>query len=356
MSDTIDMGASKQGPSRRTVLKTGLLGGLATIAMPSILRAQVRELAIGGAASHKPWVEAHVLPLFEKKYNAKLTFEGTRSLVNLEKMQKNKDKQYLSVVQMDDPVMILAVKEGLLEPLTAAKVPNLAKLKPGTTHMEGMWANYLQPWQGVAYNSNVMKAPPAAWADALDPKFKGRIIVPSLQNTEGLPNLFMFAHLATGKPMAEAYKDIDAAFAALKKFKPNLLTVYSQMPQAFSLLEQGEAHMILGALSSFGMQRRLDGAPIGMAAPKEGIFPVPSGIAVIKGGPNQDLAFAYVNELLGAEVQAKIAPPTFAIPTNVDAPVPPGMPTDAKVHTIDWAFVAENRTEWVKRWDREMAV
>jgi putative spermidine/putrescine transport system substrate-binding protein len=156
--------------------------------------------------------------------------------------------------------------------------------------------------------------------------------------------------------MAEAYKDIDAAFKHLQKLKPNLLTVYSQMPQAFSLLEQGEAHMILGALSSFGMQRRLDGAPVGMAAPKEGIFPVPSGIAVIKGGPNQDLAFAYVNELLGAEIQAKIAPPTFAMPTNVDAPVPPGMPTDAKVHTIDWAFVAENRSEWVRRWDREMAI
>lgn len=351
MTDT-----TRMGPSRRSFLKTSALGGLAAVAMPSIVRAQVRELAIGGAASHKPWVETHVMPFFEKKYNAKITFEGTRSLVNLEKMQKNKDKQYLSVVQMDDPVMILAVKEGLLEPLTPAKVPNLAKLKPGTSHMDGMWANYLQPWQGVAYNSTVLKSPPASWAEALDPKFKGRIIVPSLQNTEGLPNLFMFAHLATGKPMAEAYKDIDAAFKHLQKLKPNLLTVYSQMPQAFSLLEQGEAHMILGALSSFGMQRRLDGAPVGMAAPKEGIFPVPSGIAVIKGGPNQDLAFAYVNELLGAEIQAKIAPPTFAMPTNVDAPVPPGMPTDAKVHTIDWAFVAENRSEWVRRWDREMAI
>ncbi|MCZ8185853.1 MAG: ABC transporter substrate-binding protein [Beijerinckiaceae bacterium] len=340
--------------TRRSLLQTGTAAG-ALIAMPGILRAQAREIVIGGAASHKPWVETHVMPAFEKKYNARITFEGTRSLVNLEKMQKNKDKPYLSIVQMDDPVMILAVKEGLLEPITPAKVPNMAKLKPGTVHMDGMWANYLQPWQGVAYNTNVLKTPPASWAEALDPKFKGRIIVPSLQNTEGLPNLFMFAHLATGKPMAEAYKDIDAAFRELKKLKPNLLTVYSQMPQAFSLLEQGEAHMILGALSSFGMQRRLDGAPVSMAAPKEGIFPVPSGIAVVKGGPNMDLAFAYINELLGAEVQSKIAPPTFALPTNVDAPVPPGMPTDAKIHTIDWAFVAENRNEWVKRWDREMA-
>ena len=347
---------TNKGLGRRQMLIGSGATALSLIAMPNIVRAQTRELVIGGAASHKPWVETHVVPLFEKKYNARITFEGTRSLVNLEKMQKNKDRPYLSVVQMDDPVMILAVREGLLEPITVARCPNVAKLKPGTTHMDGMWANYLQPWQGIAYNTNVIKEPPASWADAFDPKFKGRIILPSLQNTEGLPNLFMMAHLQTGKPMAEAYKDVDAAFAKFKMLKANLLTAYSQMPQAFSLLEQGEAHMIVGALSSFGMQRRLDGAPINMTAPKEGIFPVPSGIAVVKGSPNIDLAFAYVNELLGAEVQTKIAPPTFALPTNVDVPIPPGMPTNATIHPIDWAFVAENRNSWVQRWDREMAL
>lgn len=346
----------KAGLDRRQVITGFGAGTLMTLAAPKLVRAQPRELVVGGAASHKPWVEQFVTPLFEKKYNARLTFEGTRSLVNLEKMQKNKDRPYLSVVQMDDPVMILAVRENLLEPLTPAKAANLAKLKPGTVHMDGQWANYLQPWQGVAYNTDVIKTPPASWADAFDPKFKGRIIIPSLQNTEGLANLFMASHLATGKPMAEALRDTEAGFRKLISLKPNLLTVYNQMPQAFSLLEQGEAHMIVGALSSFALQRKLDGAPLGLAAPKEGIFAVPSGIAVVKGAPHQDLAFAYVNELLGAELQAQIAPPTFALPTNVDVAPPPGMPTDVTVHPIDWAFVAENRNAWVQRWDREMSM
>lgn len=341
--------------TRRQFLSLAAAGG-ALLSAPGVLRAQTREIVIGGAASHKPWFEAHVQQAFERKFNCRLTFEGTRSLVNLEKMQKNKDRPYLSVVQMDDPVMILAVREGLLEPITAARAPNVGRLKPGTTHMQGMWANYLQPWQGIAYNSNVLRTPPATWNDIFEGRFRSRIIVPSLQNTEGLPNLFMMAHLTTGKPMAEAYKDIDAAFAGFRRLKPNLLTAYSQMPQAFSLLEQGEAHIIAGALSSFGLQRRQDGAPVAMSAPREGIFPVPSGIAVVKNGPHQDLAFAYVNELLGAEVQNRIAPPTFALPTNLDAATPPGMPSDVPVHPIDWAFVAENRAAWVQRWDREMAL
>jgi len=342
--------------TRRSALK-GLGAGTAGLVFaPSILRAQTKEIVIGGAASHKPWVERIVQPFFEKKYNCKIVYEGTRSLVNLEKMQKNKDKPYLSVVQMDDPVMILAVKEGLLEKLTPDKVPNLTKIRPAAIHMDGMWANYLTPWQGIAYNSKALPNGVQSWADVWDPKFKGRVILPSLQNTEGLANLFIASHLGSGKPMADALKDADAGFQHLAKLKPNLLTVYTQMPQAFNLLEQGEAWVIVNALSSFALQRKADGAPVELAAPKEGIFASPSGICIVKGGPAMDLAYAYVNEMLGAEIQSQLVTPTFSLPTNTAVAAPAGMPSNVPVHSLDWSFVADNRSEWVKRWDRDMAL
>lgn len=341
--------------SRRALLKGGVaLAGV--LAAPSILRAQTRELVVGGAAGHKGWVEEIVVPLFEKKHNAKVIFEGTRSLVNLEKMQKNKDRPYMSVVQMDDPVMILAVKEGLLDPLTAAKAPNLAALNPGTVHMDGMWANYLQPWLGIAYNKDTMKTAPTSWADAYDPKYKGRVIVPSLQNTEGLPNIFAATAIATGKSLDDAQADVDPGFKKLVMLKPNLLTVYTQQPQAYNLLEQGEAWMISSAMSSYALERKAAGAPIELAAPKEGVFAMPSGIAVIKGAPQPELAFAYVNELLGAELQTKLAGPTFSLGTNKNVARPAGLSPDMVVHQIDWANVARERDGWLKRWDREMAI
>src|SRR5262249_36657606 len=154
----------------------------------------------------------------------------------------------------------------------------------------------------------------------------------------------------------EAMRDPDAGFKQLVKLKPNLLTVYTQMPQAFNLLEQGEAWVIVSALSSFALERKAGGAPIDLAAPKEGIFASPSGICLVKGAPALDLAFDYVNEMLGSEIQAKISVPTFALPTNRAVPPPAGMPTNAPLHSVDWAYVAANRDEWVKRWDREMAI
>ena len=139
----------------------------------------------------------------------------------------------------------------------------------------------------------------------------------------------MAAHLETGKPMAEAQKDTAAAFSKLAKLKPNLLTVYTQMPQAFNLLEQGEAFMIASAQSSFALERKAAGAPIDIAAPREGVFPMPSGVAVVKGAPQAELAFAYVNELLGADIQGKLVGPTYSLADQQGGRAAGGIPGGA---------------------------
>jgi putative spermidine/putrescine transport system substrate-binding protein len=255
---------------------------------------------------------------------------------------------------MDDPVLLLAVKEDVLEKTTAAKVPNLAKLKPAAVHMDGMWTNYQLPYAGIAHAPAKVKAAPASWADVWDAKYKGKVIVPSLQNTEGLSVFFMAAHLETGKPMKEAQYQTDAAFKKLRALKPNLLTIYTQMPQAFNLLEQGEAWMIAGALSSYAAERKRQGAAVEMGAPKEGVMAMPSGIARVKNGPQPELAWAFINEMLGAEYQKILTEVAAAVPTNTAVAVPAGIPKD--VFVPDWANVAEQRKGWVERWDKEMGV
>ena len=340
---------------RAFLIRTGGLAAASTLGVPAIARGQAKEIVIGGAASHKAFMDPTVIPMFEKKYGCKIVFEGTKSLVNLEKMVSNKAKPYLSVVMMDDPVLLLAVKEDVLEKLTPARVPNLAKLKPGAVHMDGMWTNYQQPYAGIAYAAAKLKPAPASWAELWDAKLKSKVIVPSLQNTEGLATFFLAAHLETGKPLKEAQYQTDAAFKKLRALKPNLLTVYTQMPQAFNLLEQGEALVIGGALSSYAMERKRQGAAVDMATPKEGVMAMPSGIAKVKNGPQPELAYAFINEMLGIEYQKILSEVAAALPTNTAAPLPPGLPK-VDVFVPDWAHVAEQRKAWVERWDKELAV
>lgn len=340
-------------PSRRTLLKGGA-AAIGVLTAPAVLRAQTGELVVGCAGSHSAWMEAIVLPHMREKFGATVLFEGTKSTVNLEKMRANRAAPYLSVVQMDDPVMILAVEEELLRPMTPDTVPNMTGLRDGTVHMDGMWCNYVQPWAGVAYNTGLLQGVPS-WAQLWDPAHAGRVILPSLQNTEGMWTLFMAAHLATGKPMAEAQYDIDAAFAKLEELKPNVLTVYSVMSQAFNLLEQGEISMLAGNFSSYALPRKAEGAPVDLAAPMEGVFAQPSGVCLVKDGPNPALAEAYANELLSAELQTRIADFTASLPSNTAATSSVSIPDGVPVHSPDWAFVSKNRAEWIGRFDALMA-
>jgi len=338
---------------RRFVRNTSVLAASA-LAAPAFVRAASDELVIGCAGSHTAWMEQIVIPHMKEKIGASILFEGTKSSVNLEKMRANKDVPYLSVVQMDDPVMILAVEQGLLTPIKADTAPNITKLRDGAVHMEGMWANYVQPWAGVAYNTTAMPGV-ASWADLWAPAQKGKIIIPSLQNTEGMWGLFMAAHLATGKPLAEAQYDIDGAFEKLEELKPNVLTVYSVMSQAFNLLEQGEISMLSGNFSSYTLPRKAQGAPVDLAAPKEGIFAMPSGICLVKDGPNPELAQAYVNEMLGAELQAKVADFSSSLPANTEVPATASSPTGVDIFSPDWAYVSKNRKTWIERFDKMMS-
>ncbi len=356
MTQTVN-GKTNNTDGRGRITRRGFSLGAAaaaSLALPGWVRAQGkgREIVIGGAGSHKAFLDP-LIPVFERQTGCKVLFEGTRSLVNLEKMVNNKSKPYMSVVLMDDPVMIPAVKEGVLEKLTVADIPSLSKLKPGTVHMDGMWANYMQSMTGVAFNSGKVKQVPS-YAALWEPAYKGKLVIPSLQNTEGLAMFMVAAMLETGKPMKDAQYQPEAAFKKLKALKGNLLTVYTQVPQALNLLEQGEATAIAGMIGFNAVDRKAKGAPIDFVLPKEGGMAMPTGIAKVKGAPEPALANAFIEAMLGAW-QKQIADISLAQPTNTTVAAPAEVPKGA-VFVPDWVYIAEQRKSWVERWDREMAL
>ncbi|MDB3935804.1 ABC transporter substrate-binding protein [Granulosicoccus sp.] len=119
--------------------------------------------------------------------------------------------------------------------------------------------------------------------------------------------LFTAAMLATEKLFSEAQYDIDAAFDKLAELQDQILTHYKVMSKAFNLLEQSEISKLAGNFSSYTLPRKAKGVPANLATPSKGIFAMPSGICLAKDCTNPELAEAYVNEMLGAEMQSAIA-------------------------------------------------
>ena len=342
-----------QRASRRSILKaTAALA--ATIGMPALLRAAGKEIVIGGPAGAAKYFNADLFPVLEKKLDCKVLYEGTNSLTNLQKMQADKASPKISVVIMDDPVMLPAAAEGLITKMSSSAIPNLGKLVDDAVHQDGMWANYQKPWVGIAYSTKRMKTAPVSWAELWDAKYDSKIVVPSLSNTEWFWTLLAAAHLETGKPYKEAQYEIDAGFKKIKSLKANLLNVYTNAPQAINLLEQGEAWMIGGQFSAYTLIRKADGSPVDLAIPKDGGFSMPSGIAKVAGAPAGDLADAVIDFYLSPEAQTILAKTAFIAPTSKATPLPAGYPDPASLFAPDWAFIAKNRAGWVDRWSKEM--
>src|SRR5580704_15103201 len=162
--------------SRRAALKLGGATLAGVLGLPAIGRAAAKEIVLGGPAGAAKYFNADVFPVIEKKLDVKILYEGTNSLTNLQKMQADKASPKMSVVIMDDPVMLPAAAEGLITPMSASAVPNLGKLIGGAVHRDGMWANYQKPWAGIAYSTKRMKTPPAGWSDLWDSKYAQKII------------------------------------------------------------------------------------------------------------------------------------------------------------------------------------
>src|SRR5882762_6852589 len=340
--------------SRRSILQSGAALA-ALLSAPALVRAASKEIVIGGPAGAAKYFNADLFPVLEKKLDCKVLYEGTNSLTNLQKMKADKASLKISVVIMDDPVMLPAAAEELITPISAKTVPNLANLVDGAVHQDGMWANYQKPWAGIAYSTKRMKTPPAKWSDLWDAKYVSKVIVPSLSNTEGFWTLLAAAHLETGKPYKEAQYEIDAAFKKVKSLKPNLLNVYANAPQAINLMEQGEAWMIAGQFSAYTLIRKADGSPVDLAVPVDGGFAMPSGIAKVKGAPAGDMADTVINEFLSPAAQTILADKAFVAPTNKATPKPANFPDSAKLFAPDWAHIAKNRASWVDRWAKEMS-
>ncbi|MBK1660439.1 extracellular solute-binding protein [Paracraurococcus ruber] len=334
-------------PTRRA-----LLGGAALLATPGVLRAQTPEIFVGGPAS--PGLTDILFPRIERKHGFKILFEGTNSLINLEKIRSNRARPTMTVTMMDDPVLILGEREGLLEPLRGKAIPNLADVQAEAKPRDSMWANWCFPAASISYQTQNVKPAPTSYAEVWDRKYREKVILISMRITQAVVPLLAAAHLATGKPLAECLRVADEGFSKLRELRPNILQITTNPPQAQQLHESGEVDLFLSPDSRTTLFRKSQRAPVDLAFPKEGTVAMPAGVALVKGGPNQALGEKFINELLDPETQALVAGTFFSKPTNTKAVAPAGLNLPDLV-VLDWEYFADNRNRWIERFEREIS-
>jgi putative spermidine/putrescine transport system substrate-binding protein len=307
-----------------------------------------------GGTLEKAWRENVIRP-FEKQFNARVRVVSGLSVENLAKLRAQKDNPEIDVFMFDTPIALIGAKEGLLETLDPARIPNLNNVYEFAMDKTRQHVAVYAVSVFLGYNTQFVKQKPTAWADLWRPEYKGKILVPNISQITGAYFLAILGH-AFGK----GWSDADTAFAKLKSLRPSILTFTTSHDQTAQLMNQGEGWMQPWSNDRIATQVKA-GAPIGMAIPSEGSVFASGAMGIAKGTKHKTLAEKYVNFALSEGPQAADARDIFLAPVNRNVKLTPDVAQFVpygdvmkKLFTIDWDEFTKQRDLWVDRWNREI--
>jgi putative spermidine/putrescine transport system substrate-binding protein len=324
-------------------------------ATPAAAQSKLTVAAYGG--SYEEMMRKEIIPAFEKKTGAKVEYVAGNSTDNIARMQAQKANQEIDVAIVDDGPMYQTVALGLcgdLKGVNFAELYPVADMKTGKSVTIGVVAT------GLMYNKKYFAdnklAPPTSWNDLKDAKYKGKLIVPPLNNTYGLQMVIMFARLNGG-----GEKAIDPGFKVMKEaVGPNVLAYEPQPGKMTEAFQNGSA--VIAVWGSGRVKAFQDtGFPVEFVYPKEGAMALGISACPVAKPNASPLAHEFISFLLQPDTQVILAKGSGSGPVNKKAVLPAdlqkGLPYGdavAKLLTTDWDTVNANRTAWNNRWTREI--
>lgn len=240
---------------------------------------------------------------------------------------------------------IQAKNDGLLEGYvspTAATIPD--KYKDADGFFTGQYVTYLV----IAYNKALLEEkgvnPPTSWQDLLDPAYEGQI---TIANPASSGTAYTF--LST---MCQLYGEEDG-LKFMQALNSNVKSYEKSGSAPSRLAAQGEAMIAITYLHdvlSYVEQGFVDLVPV---IPTEGTGYEIGCLGVIAGGPDQDVAKAFVDFCLRPEnqvVQDEVG--YYAGRTQPEAELSQYIKDLGDINLIEYDFVwsGSNRTRLVEEW------
>src|SRR5690606_19729105 len=170
--------------------------------------AQQKLVVAGYGGSFEEIMRQHIFPPFAKQHGVELVYVAGNSTNTVARLQAQKGNQQIDVAIVDDGPMYQAIALGFCAPiegLPTEDIVNAARYPDDKAVGIGLVAT------GLMYNTKYFEekgwAPPSSWNDIKDPKYKGLLVIPPLNNTYGLHTVVMMARLNGG-----GEKNIDPGF------------------------------------------------------------------------------------------------------------------------------------------------
>ena len=198
--------------------------------------------------------------------------------------------------------------EDIWAKLDPARVPNMNKVLKDFVRPEGRGVGYMMSAIGILYNKNAMKEPPTSWADLWNPANRGRVTMFDYDARA----LAIAARLNGGSE-----KNPDPGFKVWSDNATNLRALVDSNDAVKNLVSSGDAWMAPW-FSNIAKVWIEEGAPLGLAIPKEGAIAFPLFLAMVNGvtPAQQAVCEDLINELLSAENSGRYGTPDQGHPAG----------------------------------------
>jgi putative spermidine/putrescine transport system substrate-binding protein len=333
---------------------------LATGAWTTLAHAQTRELVVAawGDPYEAGWRKA-LVPRFEKENNAKVVWVQGFSSQTLAKLRAQKDNPQIDVAMLDDGPHRQAAALGLVEKIDRSKLSDAKDLYDVAFEPGDLGIGFAIAAYGLYYNTKTFSekgwAPPTSWLDLFRPELKGQVSVHNIANANGLYLLLALNRIGGGTDA-----NVDPGFAKVKELVPHVVT-FDKFGETPTLIQQGQA-----VIGTWNLDRVANlantGVPVKFVQPKEGTWGHKEVVTIVKGRPNTDLAYRWVNLMLDAEEQANTAKYVGLSPIHKNAKLDPktaatvlyGPDQIERLVIPNWEVVNARRSEWTERWNKEV--
>jgi putative spermidine/putrescine transport system substrate-binding protein len=339
---------------------TLMVGLLIALGPAGLAAAQPKELVVAawGDPYEAGWRKS-LVPAFEKQHGVKIVWVQGFSTQTLAKLRAQKDNPQIDVAMMDDGPHKQAAALGLVEKVGRSKLTHAKDLyevafEPGDFGIGFGIAGY-----GLYYNTKAFAdnkwVPPTSWLDLFRPELKGKVSVHNIANANGL-----FLLLALNKIAGGTEANVEPGFARVKELAAHVVT-FDKFGETPTLIQQGTT-----VIGTWNIDRVVNlaatGVPVTFVAPKEGSWGIKEVITVVKGRPNRDLAYKFIDLMLSPEEQVNTAKFIGLGPVNRKAQLDPetagkviyGPEQIAKLTIPNWEVVNAKRAEWTERWNKEV--
>src|SRR5262245_34767140 len=256
----------------------------------------------------------------------------------------------IDVAIVDRLVIGANLDETLFEKIAPANIPNMQSLAPEAIDPSGYGPIVHCHNLAIGYNTTKLTVePPRSWADLWDGRFAQLVVPGVIELTPGL--LFLLqANVLNGG----TYDNIDPAFDAMRRLRPNLRRFYRSIGEVRPLLNSENAVV---AISTNIIQGEIErGNPIAAVLPQEGCLASPAVAQVVKGTRVKATAERFIDYYLRPEAQSGWAREYFVSVFNQKADVPATLKSriGERIVFFDADKVSRGRAAWIERWQREV--